>query len=176
MRVSGSLRLKKYSWMVRQTMSITKVLAHEVSYYRRSLRTNATTRIKVCVGLDNWKSTILSAVFAYSLTRRRMHANSMIVRNRRRFNYFVMSVALFTASCTNENVPKKDLEADIDEVATTLIEQPLLHSASIGVVYRGKEFIRHSGDMKSGDANSPNRCDHLRNRLVEQDHGWNSNC
>ena len=141
--------------MVRQTMSITKVLAHEVSYYRRSLRTNATTIIKVCVGLDNWKSTILSAVSAYSLTRRRMHANSMIVRNRRWFNCFVLSVALFTASCTSENVPKKDLEADIDEVATTLIEQPLLHSASIGLVYRGKEFIRHSGDMKAGMQTPP---------------------
>ena len=37
----------------------------------------------------------------------------------------------------------------MDEVAATLIEQPLLHSTSIGVVYRGKEFIRHRGDMEA---------------------------
>lgn len=36
------------------------------------------------------------------------------------------------------------LATDIDEVAATLIEQPLLHSTSIAVVYRSKEFIRHT--------------------------------
>ncbi|REM95993.1 class A beta-lactamase-related serine hydrolase, partial [Mycobacterium tuberculosis] len=32
---------------------------------------------------------------------------------------------------------------------------PLLHSASIGVVYRGKEFIRHRGDMEAGKPGPP---------------------
>jgi len=52
-------------------------------------------------------------------------------------------------------VPAKDLETDIDEVAATLIEQPLLHSTSIGVVYRGKELIRHRGDMEAGKPGPP---------------------
>ncbi len=43
----------------------------------------------------------------------------------------------------------------MDEVAATLIEQPLLQSTSIGVVYRGKEFIRHRGDMEAGKAGPP---------------------
>jgi len=52
-------------------------------------------------------------------------------------------------------VPAKDLGADIDDVAATLIEQPLLHSASIAVVYRGQEFIRHRGDMEAGKPGPP---------------------
>lgn len=65
------------------------------------------------------------------------------------FNYWVWSVALLTAGCTVEeaNVPGRDLGADIEEVAATLLEQPLLHSTSIAVVYRGQKFIRHRGDM-----------------------------
>ena len=79
----------------------------------------------------------------------------MIVRNRRWFNYFVLSAALLVAGCTGENIPMKDLGAEIDDVAATLIEQPLLHSTSIGVVYRGQEFIRHRGDMEAGKPTPP---------------------
>ena len=52
-------------------------------------------------------------------------------------------------------MPAEDLGADIDEVAATLIEQPLLHSTSIAVVYRGEEFIRHRGDMETGKPSPP---------------------
>ncbi len=79
----------------------------------------------------------------------------MVVRNRRWFSYFVLSAALLAAGCAGKSVPTKDLGADIDEVAATLIEQPLLHSTSIGVVYRGKEFIRHRGDMEAGKPGPP---------------------
>lgn len=79
----------------------------------------------------------------------------MIVRHRQWFNYFALSAALLAAGCTSENVPTKELGAEIDEVAATLIEQPLLHSTSIGVVYRGKEFIRHRGDMEAGKPGPP---------------------
>nr|WP_251044562.1 MULTISPECIES: serine hydrolase domain-containing protein [unclassified Lysobacter] len=51
--------------------------------------------------------------------------------------------------------PAKDLETEIDEVAASLIKQPLLHSTSIGVVYRGKEIIRHRGDMHAGKPSPP---------------------
>lgn len=66
-----------------------------------------------------------------------------------------MSTALLAAGCTGQQVPAKDLGADIDEVAATLIEQPLLHSTSIAVVYRGREFIRHRGDMEAGKPGPP---------------------
>lgn len=79
----------------------------------------------------------------------------MMVRTRRWLNHFVLSTALLAAGCTDERVPAKDLGADIDEVAARLIEQPLLHSASIGVVYRGQEFIRHRGDMETGKPGPP---------------------
>lgn len=84
-----------------------------------------------------------------------MQAISMVVRNRRWFNTLVMSAALLAAGCTGQQAPTKDLGADIDEVAATLIEQPLLHSTSIAVVYRGKEFIRHRGDMVAGKSGPP---------------------
>ena len=84
-----------------------------------------------------------------------MQAISRIVRNRLWFNYFVLSAVLLAAGCKGEHQPAKDLGADIDEVAATLIEQPLLHSTSIAVVYRGQEFIRHRGDMEAGRPSPP---------------------
>lgn len=84
-----------------------------------------------------------------------MQAISMAVRNRRWFTPFVLSVALLAVGCTNRPVPAKDLGADIDEVAATLIKQPLLHSTSIAVVYRGEEFIRHHGAMEAGKPGPP---------------------
>ena len=87
--------------------------------------------------------------------RRRMQATSMAFRNRWCFNFFVLSAALLGASCKGEPAPAKGLEADIEEVAATLIEQPLLHSTSIAVVYRGKEFTHHRGDMVAGTPGVP---------------------
>ncbi len=79
----------------------------------------------------------------------------MVVRSRRWFNCLVMSTTLLAAGCTDRQVPTKDLGADIDEIAATLVEQPLLHSTSIAVVYRGREFIRHRGDMEAGKSGPP---------------------
>ncbi len=84
-----------------------------------------------------------------------MHATSMSVRNRRWLSCLLVSAALLAAGCASEAAPTKDLGAEIDDVAATLIQQPLLHSASIGVVYRGKEFIRHRGDMETGRPGPP---------------------
>lgn len=84
-----------------------------------------------------------------------MHAISRGVRNRRWFTGLVLSTALLSVGCRGGQVPAKDLGADIDDVAATLIEQPLLHSASIAVVYRGQEFIRHRGDMEAGKPGPP---------------------
>ncbi|WP_252255529.1 serine hydrolase domain-containing protein [Lysobacter capsici] len=66
-----------------------------------------------------------------------------------------MSAAFSIAGCNRADTPAKHLETEIDEVAASLIEQPLLHSTSIGVVYRGKEIIRHRGDMHAGKPSPP---------------------
>lgn len=79
----------------------------------------------------------------------------MSVRKSRWFACLLSCTALLAGGCTGGNVPTKDLGTDIDEVAATLIEQPLLHSTSLAVVYRGKEFIRHRGDMEAGRLSPP---------------------
>ncbi|MGE8222660.1 MAG: serine hydrolase domain-containing protein [Stenotrophomonas sp.] len=79
----------------------------------------------------------------------------MNVRNRRWFRCLVVSAALLAASCASEKAATKDLGAEIDEIAAALIQQPLLHSTSIGVVYRGEEFVRHRGDMETGKPGPP---------------------
>jgi len=84
-----------------------------------------------------------------------MDATSMTVRSRCWLHAFALSAALLGVGCTGANAPAGNLGADIDAVAQTLIEQPLLHSASIAVVYRGQSFIRHRGDMVAGKAGPP---------------------
>ncbi|QQP95307.1 serine hydrolase domain-containing protein [Lysobacter enzymogenes] len=84
-----------------------------------------------------------------------MPETSLIAPNRRRLVFFVLSAALSLASCAKTNAPAKDLEAEVDAAATTLIGQPLLHSASIGVVYRGREIVVHRGDMHAGKPSPP---------------------
>jgi CubicO group peptidase (beta-lactamase class C family) len=135
-------------------MSMTEMLALALSGCSRShsLRTSATARTDAP---GTGQSAALRALSTFPFKRRRMQATSMTVRNRRWFNYFLLSAALLAAGCSGDNVPTKDLAAEIDEVAATLIEQPLLHSTSIGVVYRGEEFIRHRGDMEAGKPSPP---------------------
>ena len=79
----------------------------------------------------------------------------MTVRDRRWFSSLVVSAVLLATGCASEKVATKDLGAEIDDIAASLIQQPLLHSASIGVVYRGEEFIRHRGDMQTGTPGPP---------------------
>ncbi|MBN5020154.1 beta-lactamase family protein [Stenotrophomonas maltophilia] len=62
---------------------------------------------------------------------------------------------LLAVGCEGRKTPPNDVGAAVDEVAQALIEQPLLHSASIGVVYRGKTFIRHRGGMIAGKPDVP---------------------
>lgn len=79
----------------------------------------------------------------------------MAIGNRQRFLHFAVTATLLLAGCKGEAAPQQDLGADIDNVAATLIEQPLLHSTSIAVVYRGQQFIRHRGDMETGKPGPP---------------------
>lgn len=80
---------------------------------------------------------------------------STTARNRQWLNAVVLSAVLLAVGCEGRKVPSNDVGAAVDEVAQALIEQPLLHSASIGVVYRGKTFIRHRGEMVAGKPDVP---------------------
>ncbi|HHA2739091.1 beta-lactamase family protein [Stenotrophomonas maltophilia] len=80
---------------------------------------------------------------------------STTARNRQWLNAVVLSAVLLAVGCEGRKVPSNDVGAAVDEAAHALIEQPLLHSASIGVVYRGKTFIRHRGEMVAGKPDVP---------------------
>lgn len=112
-------------------------------------------QMQACASAVSNQLPYLISFFTFLFKRRRMQATLITARNRRWFSYFVLSAWLLVTGCSNDNVPTKDLGGEIDEVAATLIEQPLLHSTSIGVVYRGKEFIRHRGDMEAGKSSLP---------------------
>jgi len=49
-----------------------------------------------------------------------------------------------------------DIPTAMRQTATTLLQSKLLHATSIAVVYRGKEFILHQGELETGKANPPN--------------------
>jgi len=108
-----------------------------------------------CIVLSWDPSTSKIALCHILLKRLRMHATSMSVPGSAWLRCLVLSATLLTVGCAGGKGPAKDLETEIDEVAATLVEQPLLHSASIGVVYRGREFIRHRGDMETGKPGPP---------------------
>lgn len=80
---------------------------------------------------------------------------STTARNRQWLNAVVLSAVLLAVGCEGRKAPPNDVGAAVDEAAHALIEQPLLHSASIGVVYRGKTFIRHRGEMVAGKHDVP---------------------
>ena len=99
------------------------------------------------------QSAMLCALSA-PLKRQRMEAPLKTMRYRPRLPVLLMSSALLLAGCGGQK-PSADLQADIDEVAQTLVEQPLLHSASIAVVHRGRSFIGHRGQMVAGSPGAP---------------------
>ncbi|EKT4104590.1 TPA: serine hydrolase domain-containing protein [Stenotrophomonas maltophilia] len=80
---------------------------------------------------------------------------STTTRNRQWLNAVVLCAVLLAVGCEGRKAPPNDVGAAVDEAAHALIEQPLLHSASIGVVYRGKTFIRHRGEMVAGKPDVP---------------------
>ncbi len=84
-----------------------------------------------------------------------MESMSTTARNRQWLNAVVLSAVLLAVGCEGRKAPPNDVGAAVDEAAHALIEQPLLHSASIGVVYRGKTFIRHRGEMVAGKPEVP---------------------
>ncbi|UTY56517.1 serine hydrolase [Massilia sp. erpn] len=69
----------------------------------------------------------------------------------------VLGTTLVLAACKpTGSAPSSDIPAAMNQAATTLLKSKLLHSTSIAVVYRGKEFILHRGELEAGKANTPN--------------------
>lgn len=48
-----------------------------------------------------------------------------------------------------------DIQSSILDVAGKMVEKPLIRSVSIGVVYRGEEFVAHRGELEDGKTNPP---------------------
>jgi CubicO group peptidase (beta-lactamase class C family) len=48
-----------------------------------------------------------------------------------------------------------DIKVLIDSAANRMIKKPLIHSTSIAIVYLGKEFIGHYGELEKGKNNCP---------------------
>lgn len=49
-----------------------------------------------------------------------------------------------------------NIQSLIDSVANKMIQKPLINSTSIGIVYQGKDFTGHYGELEKGKANKPN--------------------
>ncbi|NHZ93840.1 serine hydrolase [Massilia sp. CCM 8733] len=69
----------------------------------------------------------------------------------------ITGLTLVLAACKPAvTAPAHDIPAAMSQTATTLLQSKLLHATSIAVVYRGKEFILHQGELETGKANRPN--------------------
>ena len=68
-----------------------------------------------------------------------------------------IGMTLMLAACKPAaTAPAHDIPAAMRETATAVLQSPLLHATSIAIVYRGKEFILHQGELETGKANPPN--------------------
>lgn len=68
-----------------------------------------------------------------------------------------IGMTLMLAACKPAaTAPAHDIPAAMRETATAVLQSPLLHATSIAVVYRGKEFILHQGELETGKGNPPN--------------------
>lgn len=53
-------------------------------------------------------------------------------------------------------IKTNEIKNVIDSAMHKMIKRPLIHSASIGLVYQGKEYIEHYGELEDGKNNRPN--------------------
>jgi len=74
-----------------------------------------------------------------------------------KFAAIITGLIFVLAACEPAaTAPAHDLPAAMSRTATTLLRSKFLHATSIAVVYRGKEFILHQGELETGKANPPN--------------------
>lgn len=79
-----------------------------------------------------------------------------MVRIMIKFAAIITGLILFLPACKASPKAAHDIPAAMSQTATTLLRSKLLHATSIAVVYRGKEFILHQGELETGKANPPN--------------------
>ncbi|WP_332848506.1 serine hydrolase domain-containing protein [Massilia sp. S19_KUP03_FR1] len=74
-----------------------------------------------------------------------------------KFAVIITGMTVLLAACKpSPQAPAHDIPAAMSRTATTLLRSKLLHATSIAVVYRGKEFMLHQGELETGKANPPN--------------------
>lgn len=79
-----------------------------------------------------------------------------MVRMMNKLAAIMTGMTLVLAACKPAaTAPAHDIPAAMRQTATTLLQSPLLHATSIAVVYRGKEFMLHQGELETGKANPP---------------------
>lgn len=74
------------------------------------------------------------------------------MKNRVLFIFLLTSVLCLAQNSQSENINIKIL---MDSAANRMIKKPLIHSTSIAIVYQGKEFIGHYGELEQGKNNCP---------------------
>lgn len=67
----------------------------------------------------------------------------------------IMTGLTMALAACESTAAAQDIPAAMRQTATTLLQSTLLHATSIAVVYRGKQFILHQGELESGKANPP---------------------
>jgi CubicO group peptidase (beta-lactamase class C family) len=80
-----------------------------------------------------------------------------MVRTMAKLAAITTGMTLALAACKPATTaPAHDIPAAMSQTATTLLQSKLLHATSIAVVYRGKEFILHQGELETGKGKPPN--------------------
>ena len=79
-----------------------------------------------------------------------------MVRMMTKLSAIMTGMTLVLAACKPAaTAPAHDIPAAMRQTATTLLQSPLLHATSLAVVYRGKQFMLHQGELETGKANPP---------------------
>lgn len=72
-------------------------------------------------------------------------------------NKFLLILLLSSVFCLAQSskAENTNIKILIDSAASKMIKKPLIHSTSIAIVYQGKEFIGHYGELEKGKNNCP---------------------
>ncbi|UTN02820.1 beta-lactamase family protein [Flavobacterium bizetiae] len=70
-------------------------------------------------------------------------------------NRLLLILLLSSIFCLAQNSQPENIKILMDSAANRMIKKPLIHSASIAIVYQGKEFIGHYGELEKGKKNCP---------------------
>jgi len=70
-------------------------------------------------------------------------------------NKFLLILLLSSVFCLAQSSKTENIKILIDSATNRMIKKPLIHSTSIAIVYQGKEFIGHYGELEAGKNNCP---------------------